>query len=113
MTTCTTTDTPPPYLVLRDGAVAALDNVLLDVVQVNGGGQLAPLPAVRGSALHPHWQVLVNQEGLGAGGYLVPSLLFPHVAPLLEDSMTRLGTTREIQCKVGVVMVGGTTSHFL
>lgn len=81
------------YLFLREGAIATLDYVLLDMVQVNGWRQFPPLPAVRSCALYPHWQVLVYHERLCSQWHAIPCLLFPHTAPLEEHLMAWLVAT--------------------
>ena len=74
-----------PHLVLGVGAVGTLDDVLFDVPQVDGGREFTPLPAGLCSAPHPHWQVLVNEEGLWTGRNPIPRLSLPNLRPLEED----------------------------
>lgn len=62
------------------------------MVQVDGGREFSPLPAVSGSALDPDGQILINKECLGPWGYMFPSLLLPHLTPLCENIVPRLVT---------------------
>jgi len=103
------------HLVLGDGAVAALDNVLLYVMKVDGRWQFPPLSTVWSSALHPDWQILVYQEHLRARGNSVPRFLFPHIAPLLKELMTGLvaGGKDKERVNVGEQTVGTVSAYFL
>lgn len=84
--------TPPghTHLIFRPRAVAAPDDVLLDVVQLDAGGQLPPPPTARQRALHPERQVLVHQKHLSPGNHPVTGLSLPQRAPAVVDDVTRL-----------------------
>ena len=81
------------YLILVVDTVATLDDVLLDMPQVDGGRQFPPLLAALCSAPHPDWEVLVNEECLGAGGYPIARLPLPDLRPLQEHIIAWLIAT--------------------
>ena len=83
-----------PHLVLRDLAVATMHNVLLDVVQLDGGRQLPPFLALLPGAAHPHREVLVGEEDLRTRGNPIASFPLPHLRPVRVDAVPRLAAVR-------------------